>query len=165
MRFFKYIFLFLSLFCLSFSVHKYYVSVTEIKFAEQKRELQISMRFFIDDVEAVLNQRFDKEFYLATKKELNDADNYLKLYIDQKFQIKVNGQIISTNYLGKEYENDVVYFYLLADKISSVDVIEVTNTMLYEKFEDQENYIQLNINDQRNTFILTKRNDKEMLKY
>ncbi len=165
MRFFKYIFLFLSLLCLSFSVHKYYVSVTEIKFAEQKRELQISMRFFIDDVEAVLNQRFDKEFYLATKKELNDADNYLKLYIDQKFQIKVNGQIISTNYLGKEYENDVVYFYLLADKISSVDVIEVTNTMLYEKFEDQENYIQLNINDQRNTFILTKRNDKEMLKY
>ena len=165
MRFFKYIFLFLSLFCLSFSVHKYYVSVTEIKFAEQKRELQISMRFFIDDVEAVLNHRFDKEFYLATKKELNDADNYLKLYIDQKFQVKVNGQIISTNYLGKEYENDVVYFYLLADKISSVDVIEVTNTMLYEKFEDQENYIQLNINDQRNTFILTKRNDKEMLKY
>ena len=140
MRFFKYIFLFLSLLCLSFSVHKYYVSVTEIKFAEQKRELQISMRFFIDDVEAVLNQRFDKEFYLATKKELNDTDNYLKLYIDQKFQVKVNGQIISTNYLGKEYENDVVYFYLLADKISSVDVIEVTNTMLYEKFEDQEKF-------------------------
>jgi hypothetical protein len=155
----------LSLIFLSFSAHKYYVSVTEIKFAEEKKELQISMRFFIDDVEAVLNQRFEKEFYLSTKKELNNADNYLKLYIDQKFQIKVNGQIISTSYLGKEYENDVVYFYLLADKISSVNVIEVTNSMLYEKFEDQENYIQLNINDKRNTFILTKRNDKEMLKY
>ncbi len=165
MRFFNYIFVLLSLVFLSFSAHKYYVSVTEIKFAEQKQELQISMRFFIDDVEAVLNQRFDKEFFLSTKKELTDADNYLKLYIDQKFQIKINGQSITARYLGKEYENDVVYFYLLADKISSVNVIEVTNTMLYEKFEDQENYIQLNINDQRNTFILTKRNDKEMLKY
>ena len=164
MRFFNYIFVLLSLVFLSFSAHKYYVSVTEIKFAEQKQELQISMRFFIDDVEAVLNQRFDKEFFLSTKKELTDADNYLKLYIDQKFQIKINGQSITARYLGKEYENDVVYFYLLADKISSVNVIEVTNTMLYEKFEDQENYIQLNINDQRNTFILTKRNDKEMLK-
>ena len=165
MRFFNYIFVLLSLVFLSFSAHKYYVSVTEIKFAEQKQELQISMRFFIDDLEAVLNQRFDKEFFLSTKKELTDADNYLKLYIDQKFQIKINGQSITARYLGKEYENDVVYFYLLADKISSVNVIEVTNTMLYEKFEDQENYIQLNINDQRNTFILTKRNDKEMLKY
>ncbi|MGB5243493.1 MAG: DUF6702 family protein [Lutimonas sp.] len=165
MRFFNYIFILLSLVFLSFSVHKYYVSVTEIKFAEQKKELQISMRFFIDDVEAVLNQRFEKEFYLSTKKELNDVDNYLKLYIDQKFQIKINGKPISARYLGKEYENDVVYFYLLADKISSVNVIEVTSTMLFEKFEDQENYIQLNINDQRNTFILTKRNDKEMLKY
>jgi len=165
MRFFNYIFVLLSLVFLSFSAHKYYVSVTEIKFAEQKQELQISMRFFIDDVEAVLNQRFDKEFFLSTKKELTDADNYLKLYIDQKFQIKINGQSMTARYLGKEYENDVVYFYLLADKISSVNVIEVTNTMLYEKFEDQENYIQLNINDQRNTFILTKRNDKEMLKY
>ena len=165
MRFFNYIFVLLSLVFLSFSAHKYYVSVTEIKFAEQKQELQISMRFFIDDLEAVLNQRFDKEFFLSTKKELTDADNYLKLYIDQKFQIKINGQSITARYLGKEYENDVVYFYLLADKISSVNVIEVTNTMLYEKFEDQENYIQLNINDQRNTFILTKTNDKEMLKY
>ena len=141
MRFFNYIFVLLSLVFLSFSAHKYYVSVTEIKFAEQKQELQISMRFFIDDLEAVLNQRFDKEFFLSTKKELTDADNYLKLYIDQKFQIKINGQSITARYLGKEYENDVVYFYLLADKISSVNVIEVTNTMLYEKFEDQENYI------------------------
>ncbi|MGB5263925.1 MAG: DUF6702 family protein [Lutimonas sp.] len=165
MRFFNYIFILLSLVFLSFSVHKYYVSVTEIKFAEQKKELQISMRFFIDDVEAVLNQRFEKEFYLSTKKELNDVDNYLKLYIDQKFQIKINGKTISAKFLGKEYENDVVYFYLIAEKISSVNVIEVTSTMLFEKFEDQENYIQLNINDQRNTFILTKRNDKEMLKY
>lgn len=165
MRFSKYSFILLPFFFLSFTAHKYYVSVTEIKFAEQKQELQISMRFFIDDIESVMNQRFDKEFLLSTNKELNDADNYLKLYIDQKFQIKINGKTISAKFLGKEYENDVVYFYLIAEKISSVSVIEVTSAMLYEKFEDQENYIQLNINDQRNTFILTKRNDKEMLKY
>lgn len=165
MRFSKYFFILIPFFFLSFTAHKYYVSVTEIKFAEQKQELQISMRFFIDDIESVMNQRFDKEFLLSTNKELNDADNYLKLYIDQKFQIKINGKTISAKFLGKEYENDVVYFYLIAEEISSVSVIEVTSAMLYEKFEDQENYIQLNINDQRNTFILTKRNDKEMLKY
>ncbi|MFD1316876.1 DUF6702 family protein [Namhaeicola litoreus] len=165
MRFSKSIFILVSLFFLSFTVHKYYVSVTEIKFAEQKQELQISMRFFIDDIELALNQRFNKEFELSTVKEPLDTDKFLELYIAQKFQIKINGKTISTRYLGKEYENDVVYFYLIAEKINAVDVIEVTNSILFEQYEDQENYIQLNINDKRNTFILTKRNDKEMLKY
>ena len=37
--------------------------------------------------------------------------------------------------------------------------------MLMETFDEQENYIKLNINNIEKTFILIKANDKEMLKF
>ena len=149
----------------SFTLHKYYISVTEIRFVEDKKEIQITMRFFIDDFEKVMNERFKKDFALATPKESSETEKYLFAYTDQKFKIKINDQLQKLNYLGKEYENDVVYIYLLIANIAKVDQIEIESKMLFEEFDDQENYVQLNINGERNTLILTRKNDKEMLKY
>lgn len=150
---------------LAFGMHKYYISLTKIDYIQEKEEVQITMRFFIDDVERALNKRFKKEFELDTKDELEKTDSFLNLYVKQKFLIKINGKDMNYTFLGKEYENDVMFIYLDLTGIKSITSIEVTSRMLYEEFPEQQNYIKLNINDQKKTFILMKDSDKDMLKF
>ncbi len=150
---------------LAFTAHKYYVSMTKIKYVKEERSVQITMRFYIDDIEKVLNTRFNKDFKLATLKEHTDTDKFLNLYIHQKFAYKINNQTIKYIFLGKEYENDVVFFYLESSDIDSIKSIEVKNKMLMEIFEEQQNFIKIHMNDRIKTMILMRENDKDMLKY
>jgi len=165
MSFYKKILLLIIIPLLSFSAHKYYVSMTIIKHVKEENSIQITMRFFIDDIEKIVNNRFKKEFKLATDEELIETDKFLNIYIHQKFEIKINNQVIEYDFLGKEYDNDVVFFYLESTDINNISSIEVKNKMLLEMFEEQQNYIKLHINDQIKTMILMRENDKEMLKY
>lgn len=123
------------------------------------------MRFFIDDVEETLNKRFEKDFELATKEENPETDKFLNLYIHQKFEVYINNQVVEFDYLGKEYENDVVFFYLEIDDVAQIKTIEVQNKMLMETFEDQQNFIKLYMHDQIKTMVLRRDNVKEMLKF
>ncbi len=149
----------------AFTLHKYYISLTKIDYVKEKKTVQITMRFFIDDIEKTLNDRFQKSFELATKNELKKTDNYIALYINQKFHIKINDHEKSYEYLGKEYDNDVVYFYLEIVDIENISTFEVQNKMLFEEFEEQQNFIKLNINNQHKIFILIKDNDKDLLNF
>jgi len=165
MKLFRWFLLLSIMVSLSFTIHKYYVSMTEIKYVEEKKEIQITMRFFIDDFEKVLGDQFKKPFALATEKELKDADKFINFYLQQNFRLIINEKALKLHFLGKEYENDVVYLYAEVTDVQSIQSIEIQNRMLFEGFEDQQNYIKLNMNSQKKTFILTKQIDKEFIKF
>lgn len=123
------------------------------------------MRFFIDDIEKTLQDRYNTKLELATKDENKKADFFIEKYISQKFKVIINDDEKTFKYLGKEYDNDVVFSYLEISDVEKIEKIEVQNSMLMETFDEQENYIKLNINNIEKTFILIKANDKEMLKF
>ena len=149
---------------LAFTVHKYYISLTKIDYIKEEKLVQITMRFFIDDMENTIQNRFNILLYLDTKEENKKVNLFFEKYISQKFKIKINNSFKNFTYLGKEYKNDVVFIYLEITDIESINKIEIQITMLFEDFPEQENYIKLNINSTKKTFILIKENDKEMLK-
>jgi len=165
MRFLKKTIILLIIPLFAFSAHKYYISLTKIDYIKDKKEVQITMRFFIDDIENTLQNRFNISLELATKQENKKANFYLETYITQKFKVNINDEDKVYRYLGKEYDNDVVFFYLEISDIENINKIVVQNSMLFEEFEEQENYVKLNINNTKKTFILIKANDKEMLKF
>lgn len=150
---------------LAFTLHKYYISLTKIDFIEEKKSVQITMRFFIDDVETTLENRYQTKLELGTENENKKADTFLEKYINQKFRIRINDEFKNFTYLGKEYENDVVFFYLEIANIQKITNIEIQSTMLIEDFPEQQNYIKTKINGIKKTLVLIKENDKEMLKY
>lgn len=148
----------------AFSVHKYYISLTKIDFIGEKKTVQITMRFFIDDIENTLENRYQTELDLATKKENEKSDFYLEKYISQKFKININSKEKSHQYIGKEYENDIVFFYLEITDIEDIKSIEIQNSMLIEDLPEQENYIKINIKNTKKTIALRKDKDKVILK-
>ncbi|AMC09862.1 hypothetical protein Lupro_00660 [Lutibacter profundi] len=165
MKHLKYFTLLIVIPLLAFSVHKYYISLCEIEYVEEQKSIQITLGMFIDDLEVTLNKSNDTILNLATTDEVKNIDKYYKSYLNKHFKIIVNNKLQIYNYIGKEYDGDLVRFYLEITNIKSINSIEVINNCLFETFEDQENIIKIKANNINKTFYLNRKNDKGLLKF
>lgn len=148
------------------TAHKFYVSVTNVGYSEKDDALQITTRVFIDDLEAVLLERYDITAKLATDKESKLADEYLEKYLRKKFQIEINNELKAYELIGRKYDNDVCIFYLEVAEIEfpSVKSIQVQNQILTDLFDEQQNLVHFKIKDKKKSFVLLKSDTKGMLK-
>jgi len=74
---------------LSFSIHKYYLSLTQIEYKSETKSVQIIINVFMDDIETALNKEYSIDLQLTTKKELKDNDVYFKKYLENTLQFKI----------------------------------------------------------------------------
>ena len=164
-KFKRFSFLLLLPLLISAMVHKFYVSVTHMEYSEENSAIQITTRIFIDDLEEVLNARYDINAALATEEEVSGADTFIKRYLDSKMRVNINGEQMSYDYVGKEYKDDLVICYLEIDQIQLSEVlsVEVTNDLLTEFFDEQQNVVHLKFGSVKKSFILVRENNKGML--
>lgn len=148
------------------TTHKFYVSVTNVGYSEKDDALQITTRIFIDDLEAILLERYDITTKLATENESKLADEYLEKYLRKKFQVQINGEPKTYDLIGRKYDNDVCVFYLEIAKIElpSVTSIQIQNEVLTDLFDEQQNVVHFKINGKKKSFVLLKSDTKGMLK-
>jgi len=150
---------------LAFVSHKYYISSTKIEFKKESETVQITMHFFIDDLQETINSTYNKNIELALPNEPKLIDSLIINYISKKFEVDLNGINKDYLYIGKEYKIDEIYLYLEIKNIDSINSIEVKNNMLMETFPDQQNIIQLYINNIKKTFLLTRQKDNDLFNF
>lgn len=167
MSFLKKGFLILLLPLFAFTVfHKFYVSVTNVGYSEKDAALQITTRIFIDDLEAVIKERYDIEVKLANDDESEIATGYIEKYLRAKFAIEVDGVPKAYDFLGKKYDNDLVICYIEASEIdlSNIKSIGIQNEILTDLFDEQQNIVHFKIDNRKKSFVLVKERTKGMLK-
>lgn len=147
------------------SAHKYYVSITKIEYVKEKQSVQIITRIFIDDFERLLKERYDNEIVLASNNDETQIDKYIEKYLLSKFKITINEQESILNFIGKEYDGDVVQCYLEIENIKNIKSFSVENSVLYDMFSDQKNIVRTFINAKHKSFILIPENSIGMLNF
>ncbi|TXE09348.1 peptidase E [Gelidibacter salicanalis] len=150
---------------MSVSVHKFYVSVTEVEYVKEQESIQIISRIFIDDLENTLRKRFEKRLTFSPKNEAEEVEVYLQRYLKNKITITINGKPVEFKFIGKEYDNDILFCYLEVTGIRDIKTFEISNALLFDSFTDQQNIVKLNINNEKKSFILMQQNNKAMLKF
>lgn len=150
---------------LSFTTHKYYLSLTQIKFKDKAKSVQIITSVFMDDIELALNKDYDIDLQLTTKKELENNDIYFEKYLNSKLTFKINDVAANFKYIGKEYEGDLVYFYLEIENINQVKSIDINNKILTKHFPEQQNLIKSKVGSKNKSVLLTKENHQSKLTY
>ncbi len=148
----------------AFTMHKYYVSLCEIEYLKEKQSVQIILGVFIDDLEFILDKNSGKSLNLASKTEVENVDDYYKKYLSEHLLVSVNSKNQSFKYIGKEYDGDIVRFYLEISAIKEFKSIEITNNILINEFPDQKNIVKIKVKDFNKTFYLNKSNNKSFLK-
>lgn len=149
----------------AFSMHKYYISLCEIEYVKDEQSIQIILGLFIDDIEVTLNKNNDTNLYLSTDKERDNVDELFHKYLTKHFKLEINNELKSFKYIGKEYDDDIVRFYLEITNIEELNSISIYNTSLFRDFPDQQNIIKINANKIHNTFYLTKENPNCLLNF
>lgn len=138
------------------AVHDFHVSITKIDLNPESKKLEVMIKLFTDDLSTALDSFSGKTLNLGTEKEPPAANDELKRYINSGFEISVNGKILVLNYLGKQQEDDATWVYLESEKVGKVKSVDVTNSLLTERFEDQANLINLKVRGQKEALTLRK---------
>ncbi|WP_010521917.1 DUF6702 family protein [Aquimarina agarivorans] len=130
---------------LSFSVHKYYASITKIEISQNEGLVKIYTQVFVDDFEKVLQQRYQLN--------VSDFENLKQVeketigdYVTKKIKIKANRTPLKLRYLGGELKNELFYIFLEADITAKIKRFDVENKMLQDVFSEQQNTIDVTNN-------------------
>ena len=145
--------------------HKFYISVTNVDYSEKNQSVQIITRIFIDDMNAVLKERYGISSMLGTDNESADDRAYFEKYIRTKFLVEVNGETVKYNFIGKKYDTDMVICYLEVTDVplKNLKQIGIQNEVLTDLYDDQQNVVHFKINGKKKSHVLIKSRPKGML--
>ncbi|MEO9952831.1 DUF6702 family protein [Nonlabens sp.] len=146
-------------------LHKYYISVSNVTYSESAKSLQMITRFFIDDLEDVLNSRIETPVELGDDATIQDLYPLIKSYLDKKLEVKINGEVSKINFLGAEYEGDQIALYIEIPTLKEPKAVAMKFNAFLELFEEQKNLVHLKINGERRTLLMDKNKDTDSVKF
>jgi len=88
----------------------------------------------------------------------------MEMIFKQKLKVWIDGKEVSFNYIGREYDVDIVNAYIEIPNVKNPKTITVEYKILFELFSDQQNIIHIKSNNYRRSLLLDRDNPKEMLK-
>jgi hypothetical protein len=149
----------------SFSAHKFYVALYQVNYAPEKKMLQITTRIFVDDLNTSIGKKYQKKINLGSEKETDEDLIFFKKYFNEKFNIKVNGQVKPIHFISKEMEGDVLICYFSIKEIQKINSIEIYNAVITEGNSEQQNIMHFTVMGVKNTLLFTESTSKGVLKY
>jgi len=123
--------------------HPLHVSTTEVNVNQKEKTLEISCRIFSDDFESILAKNYKQKIDLSKPAMKAAMDAVIQNYVTSHLQIKANGKLAKMNYLGFEIDHEATNIYLEVEKIPALKRIDLTNTLLYDLFDDQMSIIHI----------------------
>ncbi len=133
--------------------HPLHLSSMELNYSKGGT-IEISCRLFMDDMENALNKAYQVPTDLSAPARHQAMDQLLKKYIASHLQLKANGKPLVLNYLGFEKDKEVVLVYVESVPVKGLQKLEITNSLMYDLFDDQTNIMHLHYLDKRKSFKL-----------
>ncbi len=121
--------------------HPFYISLTDIRYSAANQNLEISQRIFWDDLEVALSDLDKSNIDFLNPEDLGRLNSLVEKYLLSNIEILINGDKAKLKYLGYEIEDDAAWFYLESEKVSVPKEVSVSNVLLLEQFESQQNII------------------------
>lgn len=129
--------------------HPFHVSVVEAEHNLSGKTLEISCKIFTDDFETVLAKNYKAKVDLINPPNKAAMDTLVKKYILSHLFIKVNGKPVVIKYVGFENESEAAYGYFEVENTPVVNKVEIVNSILYDKFDDEVNIMHVKVGGNR----------------
>ena len=144
-------------FCFSFSVeHDYYLSTTKVRWVPQKQQLQLTSRFFLEDIEALMQEQVDAKIQFAPDTNKAIIDAFVEEFYITNIAVKLDGALQPLTYLGREYQDDLLVVYAeLNPAKNDFQNIEINAQFLTDFLPTQQNIFHLSTPEKKKSFLLT----------
>ncbi|WPO82239.1 DUF6702 family protein [Chryseobacterium sp. JJR-5R] len=135
--------------------HPYHVGSVEINYNPKSKTFEVTGRFFLDDLENGLNEKYGKSLHFNDPKFKAPLQEVFKNYAAEYFKLKSNNTFLKVNFIGYEEDHESVNIYLESEKIDSPKKVEAAVSILYNLFDDQMNIVHIIVNGERKSERLT----------
>ena len=142
----------MSLFILPF-VHDFHFSRTKAHYNNDTQTLQINMNVFTDDLELALRTMGHEDFKIDIEPDAL-TDSLMSIYILAKFRSIHAGQQLKMDWVGYECDYDVTYVYIESEPFSLDNTLQIDQTLLMDIFDDQENVLDFESSEIKESHIL-----------
>ncbi|NJO87012.1 MAG: hypothetical protein HC821_02985 [Lewinella sp.] len=134
------------------------MSKTNLRMVVEKKQLQVEMHLFLDDLTQALAAAGAPDLRLGTEREVAGASQFLDRYLRRHFQIQWNGRTLDIELVGYEPSDDLqaLWVYYVAEVTEAPSQLRVMNRMLTDLFADQRNLTKL-LGGPRELTLLTSR--------
>lgn len=122
--------------------HPIHVSVTEIAHKSDTQTLQITSRIFADDLADILKETYGPELDVFGTYNKILFDSLMTRYLAHHFDVHTDGNATELHYLGHEVQLPVIWIYVEGVNVTTdCKSVKVRNSILMDKFDDQENMV------------------------
>jgi hypothetical protein len=121
--------------------HPYHVGSVEINYNSKSKTFEVTGRFFLDDLENGLSEKYGKPFHFNDEKYTTQLNVALKNYCTEYFKLKTNNQFLKVNYVGYEEDNESVNVFLESEVVNNPKKVEAAVSFLYNLYDDQINIV------------------------
>lgn len=145
------------LFFILFIKHDFHSSITIIEHNKQSMQLEITAKYFEDDLIKFLKSKNPEYQY----KE--HYDPYIDSVFSSHFVIELKQKKVKLSFLGSKKINDIITLFLESEKIEDAGKLKIKNTVLLKIFEDQVNITQIKSGNYRRTQTIS--NDEKTVEF
>lgn len=132
-------FLFISF---SFLFHPVHVSLTNIEYNDTKKSYEITLKFFKDDFNKILEKKFNTSINLQDSSSSPAEKKMVAEYINNHLKISaLKNKIISKYIVNKQVAKYSVWYYLQIPDRKLPKKIKIVNTLMLDLYSDQTNLV------------------------
>ncbi len=129
------------------NAHTYHSSLSRMDYNDKEKNIEISIQLFIHDVLPMLERRLKKRVDIEKTPE---ADAELFKYLSENFVFQnKKGEAQKLKWVGREFENDVVYVFVEIPFTESFEGARLKNTIFFESFAQQTNLVIARFGDKK----------------
>jgi len=152
------------------AVHPLRLSLCEIEYTPDKKELSINLKLFLTDVnEAIVFDPNSKELAFCQPNEPAKANALLMEYVNEFFYVKANGKRVDLKIkrkrLGGEGENTALWIYFEHQQSQPLVSLKIKNAVFTDLFFDQNNIVYVHANGESKSMMLNKKTPTHQLKF
>lgn len=156
--------------------HPIHLTYTEIHYNTKEQMFEVTLKVFLDDIEAIIKKNRGVELKLASPKEHAQSSDILMQYVMNSMAIEVGGiKLQEARFIGKEYDLEAVWLYFeipvqnngqpMLTPGTAPSTVVLRNTILNDMYADQSHIMHCTINGKKRSVLLRKGHESERITY
>ena len=131
--------------------HRFYASLAQVEHTADHR-LEVSIRFFPDDLEAALRKSTGRTVAVENTKEFAAA---FEPWLNAAFSLQAGSRTSAFKYVGLEAQVEVAWVYVEAPWTESLERSSMKNVLMLDLFPEQKNTVNFVEGKKRSSMVFS----------
>ena len=131
--------------------HAYHTSITELRYNPAKKQVEIAVKVFTDDLEKALSEGQPRMVHLDQQPL---ASALAAAYLQRAMRVGTRpGEALPIQFLGMQHEQDAYWLYARVLMPRPVSSLRLRQTLLLDFFPDQMNIVNMEAGTQKQSAL------------